>query len=309
MTGVHEHSLRMWERRYGFPRPERSSGGARLYSADDVRKLRLIQQALERGHRPGEVVAQDVPALEALAAGLAAPGAVVENPVAREREQILAALRRQDVRGIRDGLRRLSLMVLPRRFVVEVAHPLAVRVGELWATGEIEVHQEHLLTDCLSTQLRVVRSLLDEGRGPTVLLATLPGEAHALGLEMVALYSAAAGASPRVLGADTPADQLVRAARAHQAAAVGLAITPSSDLVAALRAVREIVPSLAPATEVWLGGGGAAQLAPVAGTRVVGTWTELDAALSSLGQPHWPPESQAPHRVTRRRSSRRDRSG
>ena len=309
MTGVNEHSLRMWERRYGFPLPERSSRGARLYTAGDVRKLRLIQQALERGHRPGEVVAKDLPALELLlAAGLAAPRPVVEDPLAHEREQILAALRRQDVRGIREGFRRLSLMVLPRRFVVEVAHPLAVRVGELWASGEIEVHQEHLLTDCLSTQLRVVRSLLDEGRGPILLLTTLPGELHALGLEMVALYSAAAGASPRVLGAATPPDQLVQAARAHQAAAVGLAITPSSDLAATLQAVGEIAPPLTPATQVWLGGAGAARLPPVAGTRVVGTWTELDAALSSLGQPPWPTASPATPRIARRRSTRRDPS-
>jgi DNA-binding transcriptional MerR regulator len=310
ITGVSEHTLRMWERRYGFPLPERASGGARLYSTEDVRKLRLIQQALERGHRPGEVVGQNVPALEALLpAGLAGPRAVVEDPLAREREQILDALRRQDVRGIREGLRRLSLMVLPRRFVVEVAHPLAVRVGELWATGEIEVHQEHLFTDCLSTQLRIVRSLLDEGRGPILLLTTLPGEPHALGLEMVALYSAAAGASPRVLGAATPPDQLVRAAHAHQAAAVGLTITPSSDLATTDQAVREIVPPLTPATQVWLGGGGAANLAAVPGTRAVATWAQLDAALSSLGQPHWPAETQARHRVTRRRSSLRDRAG
>ena len=309
MTGVGEHTLRMWERRYGFPLPERSAGGARLYSTDDVRQLRLIHQALERGHRPGEVVGQNVPALEALLApGLAAPRAVVEDPLAREREQILDALRRQDVKGIREGLRRLSLMVLPRRFVVEVAHPLAVRVGELWATGEIEVHQEHLLTDCLSTQLRIVRSLLDEGRGPILLLTTLPGEPHALGLEMVALYSATAGASPRLLGAATPPDQLVRAAHAHQAAAVGLAITPSSDLAATAQAVREIVPRVTPATQVWLGGA-AAHLAPVAGARVVATWTALDAALSSLWQPRWPAETQAPHRVARRRSSFRDRAG
>src|SRR4051812_41374369 len=68
LTGVDEHTLRIWERRYGFPRPVRSSGGVRLYDADDVRKLRLIGRALERGHRPGEVVALDAGALEALLA-------------------------------------------------------------------------------------------------------------------------------------------------------------------------------------------------------------------------------------------------
>src|SRR3954466_15099583 len=76
MTGIDEHTLRIWERRYGFPRPERSSGGVRLYGAEDVRRLRLISRALSRGHRPGEVVAKDAETLEALlGAGLPEPEA------------------------------------------------------------------------------------------------------------------------------------------------------------------------------------------------------------------------------------------
>ncbi len=284
MTGVDEHTLRIWERRYGFPKPERSSGGARLYRIEDVRKLRLITQALSRGHRPGEVVAKDVQSLEALLlAGLPELAPVSEDPAAREREQILSALRREDVDGVRSGLRRLAMMLGPRRFVVDVAHPLAIQVGELWASGQIEIHQEHLLSDCLSTQLRLLRSLFEETRGPVLLLTTLPGEPHALGLEMIALYAAVAGAATRVLGVSTPAEQLVLAARAHQAAAVGLAVTPSSNLETTADAVRQIVAALAPATQVWLGGAGAAQLPRIPGARLVIAWPEVDAALLSLG--------------------------
>ena len=35
-TGIKPDTLRAWERRYGLPTPERSSGGHRLYSQDDV---------------------------------------------------------------------------------------------------------------------------------------------------------------------------------------------------------------------------------------------------------------------------------
>jgi len=218
-----------------------------------------------------------------LSAGLPDRMSPVEAPAARERERILAALRREDVDAVRAQLRELAMMLGPRRFVVDVAHPLAIRVGELWAEGQVEIHQEHLLSDCLSTQLRLLRSLLDERRGPVLLLTTLPGEPHALGLEMIALYAAAAGASPRVLGVATPADQLVLAARAHRAAAVGLGVSPSSDLPATETAVRQIVPQLAPPTQLWLGGAGAAQLPAIPGARQVATWPDLDAALLHLG--------------------------
>jgi len=256
----------------------------RLYGADDVRRLRLISRALSRGHRPGEVVAKDAEALEALlGAGLTEPEAAVADPAASEREQILVALRREDVDGVQGGLRRLAMMLGPRRFVIDVARPLAIRVGELWASGDLEIHQEHLLSDCLSTQLRLLRSFFEETRGPIVLLTTLPGEPHALGLEMIALYAAVAGASARVLGVSTPPEQLVLAARAHRAAAVGLAITLSSNLDAVAEAVRLIVPQISPATQVWLGGAGAAPLPPMPGVRRIVTWPELDAALASLG--------------------------
>lgn len=285
MTGVDEHTLRIWERRYGFPRPQRSPGGTRLYSAGDIRKLRLINQALERGHRPGEVVAQDVQALEALLlSSRPDAGSDVENdPAGRAADEILAALQREDVEAVRAALRRLAMMLGPRRFVINLAQPLAVRVGDLWAKGQLQIHQEHLLSDCLSTQLRLFRSLFEETGGPILLLSTLPGEPHALGLEMIALYAAVAGASPRVLGVATPVEQLVLAARAHQAAAVGLAVTPASDLAATAKAARQLVSQLVPTTQLWLGGDGVARLPPTPGARRVTAWPEVDAALLSLG--------------------------
>lgn len=56
LTAIELDTLRMWERRYGFPRPQRASGGSRVYSESDVESLKLIRRALENGYRPGEVV-------------------------------------------------------------------------------------------------------------------------------------------------------------------------------------------------------------------------------------------------------------
>lgn len=41
MVGVHPQTLRMYERE-GFINPERTDGGVRLYSEDDVERLRMI---------------------------------------------------------------------------------------------------------------------------------------------------------------------------------------------------------------------------------------------------------------------------
>jgi len=83
-TGIPANTLRTWERRYGFPRPARTEGGHRLFSAQTVEHLRLISRALEQGHRPRQVVGAPLEVLRRLAGGVrtaspAPAGAVVSS--------------------------------------------------------------------------------------------------------------------------------------------------------------------------------------------------------------------------------------
>jgi MerR family transcriptional regulator, light-induced transcriptional regulator len=48
-TGIAAGTIRMWEQRYGFPVPERTSAGYRVYSEDDVDALRRVLAYRERG--------------------------------------------------------------------------------------------------------------------------------------------------------------------------------------------------------------------------------------------------------------------
>ncbi len=48
-TGIAAGTIRMWEQRYGFPEPERTSAGYRLYGEDDVEALRRVLALRERG--------------------------------------------------------------------------------------------------------------------------------------------------------------------------------------------------------------------------------------------------------------------
>ncbi len=63
MLGVSPNTLRSWERRYGFPRPDRSAGGHRQYALTEIESLRLtlaethnvssaVSLARERGEGP-----------------------------------------------------------------------------------------------------------------------------------------------------------------------------------------------------------------------------------------------------------------
>jgi methanogenic corrinoid protein MtbC1 len=286
MTGLPADTLRIWERRYGFPRPERSGRGTSAYREEDITALRLIAQALKAGFRPGDVVGRPVEELAGLvrAAAAATPQ---EAPVTASVEPVLAALARDDLGAVRAGLRSAAVTLGPERFVKEMAHPLAVQAGEGWAAGRLSVRQEHLLTALLSDQLRLLASAQEEsGRRPVVVLTTLPGELHDLGLQMVALILSLRGATPRYLGAQTPPEEVAGAAQALGAEVVGLGVSPSADPVEAARLVRQLLDGLPRRVRLWLGGAGAPRLglAPHE-ARLVTTWEQLDEALAeALGQ-------------------------
>ena len=54
MLDVSAATIRTWEARYGDVVPQRSEGGQRLYSRDQVEQLRFVKNEVARGRRPGE---------------------------------------------------------------------------------------------------------------------------------------------------------------------------------------------------------------------------------------------------------------
>lgn len=285
LTGIPADTLRMWERRYGFPRPERTGGGSRTYTDADIELLHLLSRALKAGYRPGEIVGKSRIELEDILAQVAParPEPLVEGALPTVRGLVQHVLA-DDTPALATELRRAALRLGSRRFVTEIAHPFTVEVGAMWQAGKLEVRHEHLASEALSTVLRLLISTSEDGLGrPVVLLATLPGEQHGLGLEMIALYLASQRATPRLLGVSTPRDQIVKAARALSVDVVGLTITPSSDLAAAAADIRWMLSELPRRVEIWAGGEGAPRLGlSDPGLKTVTSFTALDAALGAV---------------------------
>ncbi|MBL8606321.1 MAG: MerR family transcriptional regulator [Myxococcales bacterium] len=280
MTSIEPETLRMWERRYGFPTPSRTEGGARVYSESDVTALNLIVRAMREGYRPGEIVGKSIPELEAIArrATPADAGAGGRPGL----DDLFAALLRDDVRELRAITRRAAVLLGPARFVSELAQPAAARAGDMWSAGELEVRHEHVLSEVLSTQLHLLASTFDDAQsGPIVVLATLPGEQHGLPLDLVAVYLGSHGARPHVVGVDTPPEQIAEAARAFDADAVAIGVSGAADRKRSRRDLRTLLDHLPRKVSVWLGGGGAAELGQggEAGVSVIASFADLDAAL------------------------------
>jgi DNA-binding transcriptional MerR regulator len=281
LTGLGIETLRQWERRYGFPTPARSSTGVRAYDAETVDILKMIARAIAHGYRPGELVGKPREEIERALGSL--PGGELPERSGTV-EEVLDALSNDDADAVTSLLRRAAILLGPRRFVTEVAEHLVYKVGELWAAGRLEVRQEHLLSDLLTTQLRVLRAAFEEvRRAPVAVLATLSGESHALGMEMVAVYLATRRVTARVLGPDTPPEEIAQGARALRGDVVCLSISESAPIAAARSGVRTTLDALPPRVELWAGGQGARSLnVDHPALRIITSWDDLDRNIDRL---------------------------
>lgn len=286
LSGISADTLRMWERRYGFPAPQRTETNVRLYSPEDVDKLILVSRALKAGYRAGEVIRRDAAAIKQLLAS-SAHAELEPKGSTPTLQSLLESLLREQPDAMRSELRQAAAVLGARRFVVEVAAPLLDQVGSGWASGRLQVRHEHLMSALLSSTLGLLLSTYEPVPGaPSVLLASLPNEQHSLGLDMVAVYLAVGGVTPRVLGADTPPDQIVEAAHALNVSAVGISISASSSLDATTGHLRWILGELKGDVPVWLGGKQARQLS-FTHPRLLLTpdWRDLDQRIADIKRP------------------------
>lgn len=251
-TGIGRDTLRVWERRYGFPVPQRNTRGERIYSEAQLRRLQRVRRLLDQGLRPGKLLALDEQGLDRLEAELdIAPSESRDDGI----RALLEAATLADAERLDQLLRQRYRQQGMRDFILLTVQPLLQQVGELWAGGRLQIFQEHFLSQQLQRFLNSeIARLQKQARKPLVLLATLPGEQHTLGLLMVVAMLSAKGISSINLGGEVPMDQLAEAARQFRADVVGVTFSGAyqySNIRRHLLELRELLPER---VEVWTGG-------------------------------------------------------
>jgi methanogenic corrinoid protein MtbC1 len=277
-VGLSKDVLRVWERRYGFPAPARDSHGERLYPLEQVARLRLVKRLMDQGLRPGRLLMLPAEALQELVV-LREPVAAMGDPGSEGLERVIELLLAHDASGCAQALQQRLVVQGLGKFVQDTAAPLAHQVGVAWEHGRLDVFEEHLFTELLTRVLRQAIAAVPPGRPPRVLLTTLPGEPHVLGLLMAEAMLALEGADCVGLGTETPLLQAAQAARAHGADVLALSFSaafPARQVPPLLKQMRAALPE---STQLWVGGGGTARLHPAEGVRVVGSLEALGAAV------------------------------
>lgn len=243
------HLIRMWERRYEAIRPYRTETGHRLYSDDDIERLRLLRLATMEGQSIRQIAHLSADQLRALIPDRSvdpetgsgqSEGVLVDQQLT----QCLELVRNMDAVGLEARLLRASISLGPLSFLERILHPLLELTGEMWQNKQLSMSQEHLASAVVRSLLGSMYLANTSGQSEPVLICSTPqGQMHEFGALMAAIYAAAGGWRTLYLGPNLPAEEIAGAAVEHGASAIALSIvysTESGQLPEELRKLRKL---------------------------------------------------------------------
>jgi DNA-binding transcriptional MerR regulator/methylmalonyl-CoA mutase cobalamin-binding subunit len=267
-AGVSVPVLRQWERRYGVVHPARTASGYRTYDEPAIARVRAMRQLVDDGWSPSAAAARIVdladPEVSALVAHASAVAGEPER-VAIDGEDLVEAFARAAVKLDQAGLELVLDEMFSRGAFEQVAEryllPALRRLGDAWATGDLDVAGEHAASHAIMRRLAVAfqaSASPSRDRG-MVLVGLPPGARHELGALIFSIAARRAGLPVMHLGADLPVEDWLDAAVQTDAAAAVVGVVTAVD-VAAAEAVVTALQAARPRMHVAVGGEAAAQV-------------------------------------------------
>lgn len=215
-TGIKEDTLRAWERRYDFPKPNRSKGGHRLFSDYDIETIKWLLDRQKEGMRISQAVElwrqRESDNGQAPITQISESSVQPEDPtdsLARFRmEWVEACLKFNEEET--DVVLRQAFARFPVELVcMSILQMGLAEIGSRWYEGKASVQQEHFASEIATRQ---VQSLIFAAprpiRAETILIGSASGETHVFSLLLITLFLKYRGWNVIYLGASVPYEQL-----------------------------------------------------------------------------------------------------
>lgn len=256
MTGLSVHVIRAWEKRYHVVEPDRTDTNRRLYSEEDIEKLRLLNDASHLGHNIGSIASLSSAELKSLLSNeksiapqiktnvkLSGPDINIEELLA----ECVETIKDYDAKKLESILLNASARLTQPVLIEEVVIPLVYKIGDMWHNGEIRVANEHLASSVIRSFLfNLLESYTINESAPVLISATPRGQEHELGALIAAVVAAASGWKVVYLGSNLPAEEIGAVASYLNAKVVAVSLVyPSDDpvLPKELRKLKQVLIS------------------------------------------------------------------
>lgn len=201
LSGIKAHTIRMWEQRYNFLKPQRSCTNIRYYSNEELKTILNIALLNKYGFKishidrmqPSEICEKILALRDVEAIQERIVNELVKEMVELQTEEFEITIGRYiQENGI-------------EKAVKEIIFPFLEKIGILWQTGHIMPAQEHFVSNIIRQKLIVaIDTVTCNPLGKLCILFLPEGEYHELGLLFLSYLVKSHGCRIIYLGANVP---------------------------------------------------------------------------------------------------------
>jgi DNA-binding transcriptional MerR regulator len=202
LSGIKAHTIRIWEQRYSFLKPQRTKTNIRYYSNQELKSFLNVSLLYKYGFKISTIDKMDEQQVKERIMSLGQVEAQQEK-ILNHLIQYMIELDMEQFEGLLDNFIRLRGI---DKTITQIIFPFLDRIGILWLTNHIHPTQEHLVTNIIRQKLIVgIEGVVCHlSVDKTVLLFLPEGEHHELGLLYIYYQLKCRGIRVLYMGSNTP---------------------------------------------------------------------------------------------------------
>ena len=226
-SGVKSDLVRAWERRYQAVTPTRTAGGHRVYTDQDIARLKLLNQATNNGHSISQIAQFSLDDLKDLLKNESGESTQPFISIATSTsdrvflaedyiEKCYAAVLAFDAKALESHFENAIVELGSEAFIEYLLTPLLTQIGERWKTGELRPVHEHMTSAVIRSLTYILRNNNPRSvNAPRMIVSTPIGQLHELGALLAAIMAELKGWQVTYLGTNLPAEEIAAGARAR----------------------------------------------------------------------------------------------
>lgn len=206
LSGIKAHTIRIWEQRYSFLKPQRSETNIRYYTNEDLKTILNIALLNKYGFKVSHIDKMSPEKIAENVLSLSDSGAKDHLTVNR----LLECMVDYEVENFETILNESLHTFGMEKMMLKVIFPFLEKVGSLWVTNHVNPAQEHLVSNVIRQKIISGIDALPCKKTSTkkVCLFLPTGEYHELALLLVCYLLKKNGVKTIYLGAHTPLTEL-----------------------------------------------------------------------------------------------------
>jgi MerR family transcriptional regulator, light-induced transcriptional regulator len=202
LSGIQAHTLRIWEQRYSFLKPQRSNTNIRYYTNEELKAILNVALLNRFGYRISRISKMSAEEIAEKIMGLLPNEAQHQHIINQMLEQMIDMQLDHFDELLSQIIRQFGLA----QAFTQIIFPFLERIGMLWAVGRVNAAQEHFVSNIIRQKLLAETEALPtpQQSDKKILLFLPEGELHEIGILFIQYLIKQQGLQNWYLGANVP---------------------------------------------------------------------------------------------------------